>query len=235
MTDLLGGKEMALNFPKGFAFNAHRAEPQTPRANVIPIRPKVATQPSTPSLVGRPRLSQRLGAEIVNRVIPWLILSPALLLPLWIAGASSYLLFAFFIILWSWHLCCDGAPSKPSLGKRLAALRIVSLNGQAASLVQKVLRRSGTVVSQTLYCLVFLINFPASTMQSQAESCGRWLLAPLHWFGYAPRVTALLMLLAMAIDALNLVFIALNPHGRHLGDYLAATQVVTKKAYKDGQ
>ncbi|NOT62689.1 MAG: hypothetical protein HOP19_20980 [Acidobacteria bacterium] len=201
------------------------------KAKIIPITSRGKAQRITPLIGGRPRVGQRLYAEFINRFAQFVVMS-VFVVPLWMTGGSTYLLTAGLGSILLWQFCCDGAPEKPSLGKRFALLRVVSLTGEPATLMQKILRRSGTALSQFCYALCLTLSLPQCVVQTQAAGLADGLFAPLRWLDYTPQPVAQLMLLGLLIDAVGLLCISFSPQGRSLGDFFAGTRVVTKKSYQ---
>lgn len=205
---------------------------QRTRPKVVPLRSNFARQPLEPG-VGRPRLVLRVAAELINRAVPLVLFWPVFVLAQLLTGGQTYVAGSCLVIVVAWHLCCDGSPHKPSLGKRWCFIRVVAADGRSAcSLWQKALRRLGTACGQFLYCLLLLRALSSGIAAAQAEALTQSLLIPLGWLGYHPSPAALLMLLAMALDSLTFTFAALSSNGRTFWDWLAGTRVITKAAHK---
>ncbi|MBI1766347.1 MAG: RDD family protein [Acidobacteria bacterium] len=88
---------------------------------------------------GKPALWRRGLAELIDRTVPLPLL--ALIFPKWVVVVLLY------------HLLCEAAPERRSVGKWVCRLRVVAVeSGVRAALWQAVARRVGSALSQTAWC-----------------------------------------------------------------------------------
>ena len=91
--------------------------------------------------VQRPAFARRLLAELLDRLIPLPFILAGYFWPEWLA------------VVFAWHLLRDAGPRRRSLGKWVCRLRVARWNGASCAWWQASLRRVGSAVSQTAYCL----------------------------------------------------------------------------------
>jgi uncharacterized RDD family membrane protein YckC len=201
------------------------------RPNVISM-PSGAGVAALPGAVGRPALWQRLGAELINCVVPWLLSWPLFIFPMWAVNGQQFILPLCLGGLALWHLLCDGAPKGPNPGKRLFRLRVVAASGLAEGrLWQKAARRLGSAVAHVLFFLILAHGLPAGSVEQQAHEAARILVSPFARLGYQGTPVTLLMLVVVLYVCQAICFAALTQDGGKLGDRWAATRVLTKASY----
>ncbi|MBI1766719.1 MAG: RDD family protein [Acidobacteria bacterium] len=203
-------------------------KPRRPSPKVVPLPNAGAVQLATYNPQSRPRLWQRLGAELINRLTPLLIVCPVFAFPLLLVRGDEYILLFCLLGVGAWHLFCDGSPRLPSPGKWLFRLRVVSVFGHTCPVWRKALRRGGTACTQMFYCLILALGLPSGIVEQQAHALAHKLLYPFALLSYQPGMAALLMVLALLHDAVSLLFVALSSDGSRFGDWLAGTRVITK-------
>jgi uncharacterized RDD family membrane protein YckC len=98
----------------------------------------VAEEPA----VERPALVLRLLAEVIDRLAP---------LPFALLG---YFWPGWLVVVFAWHLLRDCSPQRRSFGKMICRLRVVAIEDQRRCVWGRaMLRRIGSALSQTAYCL----------------------------------------------------------------------------------
>lgn len=175
----------------------------------------------------RPSILRRFFAELIDRLIPYVI-ALAIALPMAPVGLSYYFWLCASIIF-GWNLLRDSTPERRSVGKKRFGLRVVAANGRGyCSLWRATARRWFSAVTQTAYFVGFAALLAKAlgwqTLLS-AISLPWPVIAQSKYFG------PLLVFSAIIYDLISVASAWISPEGRRLDDYLAATRVILESAY----
>jgi len=95
-----------------------------------------------------PPLWRRALAEAVDRMIPLPFVVVGYFFPMWL------------VVVFAWHLLRDSSAGRRSAGKLLCRLRVAPANGRRrCAMWRSALRRVGSALSQTAYCLPELMLY----------------------------------------------------------------------------
>lgn len=178
----------------------------------------------------RPSLFRRMGAELIDRIVPFVFL-PVLAVPVLHTGLRNYA-WLCALVIGGWHLIRDCTPARRSLGKKLAGMRVVSERDQRpVPWKNTMLRRLFPALTQVGYAIGTAEVF---ARMMEWDRLRQAIAEPWPGFAASSLFLPAMILWPILYDLFSLAAIQISSEGKRLEDWGTGTRVILESAYMQG-